>query len=126
VPDTVYANIGRHHASMNRTIYLESEILADLAGGLPATLSYGGDFVSPETRSYMKKYIMRKVDVSAEKVHRCFRLISDMLCSATSGVAALAGVHGGGSPVMEETIITATYDFEEKKKIAKYLAGIEK
>jgi len=27
---------------------------------------------------------------------------------------------------MEEIIITATYDFEEKKKIAKYLAGIEK
>jgi len=27
--------------------------------------------------------------------------------------------------VMEEILITATYDFEEKKKIAKYLAGIE-
>ena len=38
---------------------------------------------------------------------------------------AVAGVHGGGSPVMEEILISATYDFEEKKKIAKYLAGIE-
>jgi len=123
VPDTVYTNVGRRHAGVN--IYHESEILADLAGGLPATLPYEGDFVSPETRPYMEKYIMRKADIPAEKVHRCFRLVSDMICSAAGGAAAVAGVHGGGSPVMEEILITATYDFEEKKKIAKYLAGIE-
>ena len=123
VPDTVYTNVGRRHAGVN--IYHESEILADLAGGLPATLPSEGDFVSPETRPYMEKYIMRKADVPAEKVHRCFRLISDMICSAAGGAAAVAGVHGGGSPVMEEILIAATYDFEEKKTIAKYLAGIE-
>ena len=123
VPDTIYANVGRRHAGVN--IYHEFEILADLAGGLPATLPYEGDFVSSETRPYLEKYIMRKADVPAEKVHRCFRLLSDMLCSAASGVSALAGVHGGGSPVMEEILITATYDFEEKKKIAEYLAGIK-
>jgi len=52
-------------------------------------------------------------------------MLSDTLCSAIGGVSAVAGVHGGGSPVMEEILITLTYDFEEKKKIAKYLAGIE-
>jgi 4-hydroxyphenylacetate 3-monooxygenase/4-hydroxybutyryl-CoA dehydratase/vinylacetyl-CoA-Delta-isomerase len=123
VPDTVYANVGRRYAGMN--IYHEVEILTDLAGGLPATLPFEGDFVSSETRSYLEKYIMRKEDVSADKVHRCFRMLSDMLCSSLSGVSAVAGVHGGGSPVMEEILIAATYDFEEKKKIAKYLAGIE-
>ena len=123
VPDTIYANIGRRHAGMN--IYHEFEVLADLAGGLPATLPYEGDFVNSETRPYLEKYIMRRADVPAEKVHRCFRLLSDMLCSASSGASALAGVHGGGSPVMEEILITTTYDFEEKKKVAKHLAGIE-
>jgi len=38
---------------------------------------------------------------------------------------AVAGVHGGGSPVMEEIAIWRSYDFEEKKKIAKYLTGIK-
>jgi len=123
VPDTIYANVGRRHAGIN--IYHEVEILADLAGGLPATLPFEGDFVSPETRHYLEKYIMRKADVPAEKVHRCFRLLADMLCSATSGASALAGVHGGGSPIMEEILIATTYDFEEKKKVAKYLAGIK-
>jgi 4-hydroxyphenylacetate 3-monooxygenase/4-hydroxybutyryl-CoA dehydratase/vinylacetyl-CoA-Delta-isomerase len=122
VPNTVYANVGRRHAGLN--IYHESEILADLAGGLPATLPFEGDFVNPETKGLLEKYIMRKEDVPPEDVHLCFRLLSDMLCSSLSGVAALAGVHGGGSPIMEEIAITATYDFEEKKKIAKYLAGI--
>jgi hypothetical protein len=34
-------------------------------------------------------------------------------------------VQGGGCPVIREILITATYDFEEKKKITKFLAGIE-
>lgn len=124
IPNTVYANVGRRHAGLN--IYHESEILTDLAGGLPATLPFEGDFANPETKKYLEKYIMRKEDIPPEKIHLCFRLLSDMLCSALSGVSAVAGVHGGGSPIMEEITIAATYDFEEKKKIAKYLAGIEK
>ena len=41
------------------------------------------------------------------------------------GWAQYAGVHGGGSPVMEKIGIRSQYDIESKKKIAKYLAGIE-
>lgn len=123
MPNIVYVNVGRRHAGVN--IFHESEILTDLGGGLPATLPFEGDFANPETRPYLEKYIMRKADVPAEKVHRCFRMLSDMLCSAAAGVSAVAGVHGGGSPVMEEILVLLTYDFEEKKKVAKYLAGIE-
>lgn len=122
IPNTVYANVGRRHAGMN--IYHEYEILTDLAGGLPSTLPFEGDFVNPKTKEYLEKYIMRKEDVPSEKIQLCFRLLSDMLCSSLSGVSAVAGVHGGGSPIMEEIIIAATYDFDKKKKIAKYLAGI--
>jgi 4-hydroxyphenylacetate 3-monooxygenase/4-hydroxybutyryl-CoA dehydratase/vinylacetyl-CoA-Delta-isomerase len=123
IPNTIYANVGRRHAGLN--IYHESEILTDLAGGLPATLPFEADFVNPETKQPLEKYIKRKEDVKPENIHLCFRLLSDMLCSSLSGVSAVAGVHGGGSPIMEEIIIAATYDFEEKKKLARYLAGIE-
>ncbi|NIO38566.1 aromatic ring hydroxylase [Candidatus Bathyarchaeota archaeon] len=123
VPNTVYANVGRRHAGTN--IYHEYEVLADLAGGLPSTLPFEGDFASPNTRRYLEKYIMRKDGVTSENIHLCFRLLSDMLCSSLSGVSAVAGLHGGGSPIMEEIIIDATYDFEEKKRIAEYLAGIK-
>jgi 4-hydroxyphenylacetate 3-monooxygenase/4-hydroxybutyryl-CoA dehydratase/vinylacetyl-CoA-Delta-isomerase len=123
IPNTTYANVGRRHAGLN--IYHESEMLTDLAGGLPATLPPEGDFVNPETKNYLEKYIARKSSIPPENIHRCFRLLSDMLCSSLSGVAAVAGVHGGGSPIMEEITIAATYDFEEKKQVARNLAGIE-
>jgi 4-hydroxyphenylacetate 3-monooxygenase/4-hydroxybutyryl-CoA dehydratase/vinylacetyl-CoA-Delta-isomerase len=124
IPNTVYANVGRRHAGLN--IYHEYEILTDLAGGLPSTLPFEEDFVNQETKNHLEKYIMRKEAVPPEKIQLCFRLLSDMLCSSLSGVSAVAGVHGGGSPIMEEIIIAATYDFDRKKKIARYLAGIEK
>jgi aromatic ring hydroxylase len=123
IPNTTYANVGRRHAGLN--IYHEAETLADLAGGLPATLPTEGDFENPETKRYLEKYIMRKEGIQPENIHRCFRLLSDLLCSSLSGVSAVAGIHGGGSPIMEEITIAATYDFDEKKKVAKTLAGID-
>ena len=124
VPNEVYVNVGRRHAGLH--IYEEYDILADLAGGLAATLPYEGDFLNPEIADHLNKYIKRREDVSSEDVHRCFRMVSDLLCSAISGVFAVAGIHGGGSPVMEEIAIWRSYDFKERIQLAKYLAGIEK
>jgi len=42
-----------------------------------------------------------------------------------AGWGQYAGVHGGGSPIMEKIGIRSGYDLESKKNIAKYLAGIE-
>ncbi|MDW7675136.1 MAG: 4-hydroxyphenylacetate 3-hydroxylase family protein [Bacillota bacterium] len=122
-PEVVFANVARYHAGIN--VYHEFEILAEIAGGLPATLPYEEDFYNPETRPFLEKYIMRQDGISAEEQHRCFRMLSDMLCSASSGVRQVAGVHGGGSPIMEKIAIMGQYDMEAKKDIAKELAGIK-
>ncbi|WP_018086917.1 4-hydroxyphenylacetate 3-hydroxylase family protein [Desulfurispora thermophila] len=122
VPNFVYTNVARYHAGVN--VYHEHEILADIAGGLPATLPPEGDFLNPETRDLLNKYIMRNPAISADNVHRCFRLCSDLLCSAHAGISQVAGIHGGGSPIMEKIAIMGMYDIEAKKKIAKRLAGI--
>jgi len=121
-PDVVYCNVGRKHAGMN--IYHEFEIVADLAGGLPATLPPEGDFYHEQIGPLMEKYIMRNPEISAENQHRCFRALSDVICSGQGTVMQVAGLHGGGSPVMETIAILGTYDLEAKKNIAKYLAGI--
>ena len=122
IPNEIYANVGRRHAGKN--YYHELEILADVAGGIPATLPYEGDYLNPETRKHIDKYIRRKINIPPENVYKCLMMISDMLCSAYGGATAVAGIHGGGSPVMEDIAIWRSYKFEEKKKIAKYLAGI--
>lgn len=123
IPNVVYCNAGRRHAGLN--IFHEYEILCDLAGGLPATLPYDDEFLSPEVGHLMKKYMKRKDDISAEDQYRCFRMISDATVSALGGVMQYAGIHGGGSPVMENIAIMGTYDIEEKKRLVKKLAGIE-
>ena len=122
-PDIVFTNVARYHAGIN--VYHEYEVLAELAGGLPATLPYEEDFYHPKTGPYLEKYIMRKAGISSENQHRCFRMLSDMLCSSYSGVMQVAGVHGGGSPIMEKIAIMSQYDLEAKKDIAKELAGIK-
>jgi aromatic ring hydroxylase len=123
MPEVVYTNVGRRHAGEN--IYHEHQVVADLAGGLAATLPLEGDFLSEETGPLLAKYMMRNPAITAENQHRCFRLISDALCSSIGGVSLIAGLHGGGSPVMEAITLLKNYDLESKKQIAKNLAGIK-
>jgi aromatic ring hydroxylase len=123
IPDVVYCNVGRCLSGEN--VYHELQTLADVAGGLPATLPYEEDFYNETVGPLLNKYIMRNPKISAENQHRLFRHISDTLCSSYGGAAAVGGLHGGGSPIMEKIAITAQYDIEARKKMVKRLAGIE-
>jgi len=51
-------------------------------------------------------------------------MINDVICSTMGGANQIAGLHGGGSPVMETIALLGTYDLEAKKAIAKRPAGI--
>lgn len=122
-PAALYSNVGRYLAGKN--IYHEFDVLAATAGGLPASLPYEEDWLNPETRPYLEKYLMRNPEVSAENQYRLFKFISDFSCSSWAGVMQYGGVHGGGSPIMEKIGIYSTYDLESKKQIIRHLAGIE-
>ncbi len=91
---------------------------------MPATLPHEADFYDEKIGPLLQKYIKRKEDVPAEDVYKLYRTISDMLCSSIGGVVAVAGLHGGGSPQMEDIAILKGYDLDSRKNIAKYLAGI--
>jgi 4-hydroxybutyryl-CoA dehydratase/vinylacetyl-CoA-Delta-isomerase len=123
VPDEVLTNAGRRLAGHN--IYHEYETLADLTGGVCASLPTEESFYAPETADLCNKYILRNPAYSAEDTHRVMRMMEDKLCDAFEGAQAVAGVHGGGSPLMEEITLMSRYDLEELKKIAKYLAGLK-
>lgn len=122
-PAFIYSNTGRYIAGEN--IYHEYGILAKAAGGLPSTLPFEEDWYNDDTKDLLHKYIMRNPDISSEDQHRLFRFISDYSCSGIAGVYQYAGVHGGGSPIMEKIGVRATYDLELRKKIVKDLAGIK-
>ncbi len=122
-PNVVYCNVGRRHAGMH--IYEEYEKLCEVAGGLCATLPMERDFFNDEIKDYLNKYIMRRADIPAENHHRIYRLIMDYIVSAQGASKLISGVHGGGSPIMEEIAIYGNYDMQSKKQIAKDLAGIQ-
>ncbi len=122
VPDVIYCNVGRRHAGENT--YHEMNILADIAGGLPANLHLEGDYNNEKTGALLSKYIMRNPKIPAEYQQRCFRMVGDYLCSSWGSGWAVAAVHGGGSPIMETIAILGNYDLNATKKIARHLAGI--
>ncbi|MFC1958572.1 4-hydroxyphenylacetate 3-hydroxylase family protein [Chloroflexota bacterium] len=121
-PNPIYANVGRK--LMGETIYHEFNILTEVAGGLSVTLPFEEEFISEETKAYMEKYIVRNPKFSPEDSHRIWRLVENLVASPMTFWYQIAGVHGGGSPIMETISLNTEYDFESKKNIAKYLAGI--
>jgi aromatic ring hydroxylase len=124
VPDVIFANVGRRHAGHN--IFHEFSILTDIAGGLPATLPMSTEYNSPVVGEFVKKYVTRREGVSPETCWRTFALANDLLTGEYSAVLfQAAGVHGGGSPIMEDIAIMGTYDLKSKIALAKSLAGIK-
>lgn len=124
VPNVIYANVGRRHAGHN--IYHEFNMLCDVAGGLPATIPMTKEYNHPEVGKFVQKYVTRREGVSSEDCYRAFLLANDLLCGEYSSVIfQVAGVHGGGSPIMEDIAILGDYDLNEKMDIAKHLAGIK-
>jgi 4-hydroxyphenylacetate 3-monooxygenase/4-hydroxybutyryl-CoA dehydratase/vinylacetyl-CoA-Delta-isomerase len=123
IPDEILTNAGRRLAGEN--IYEEYKILADLSGGLIATLPFEGSFFSEEVGDLAMKYLKRNPRVKPENIYRCFRGIESMVVSDLGGLMQVAGVHGGGSPQMETITMMMRYDTERLKDISKYLFGIK-
>lgn len=123
IPHSIYANVGR--CLTGEAVFREAEILCDVCGGIPATFPHEGDFVNPETKDLLNKYITRNPDVSPENAAQLWRYVGDLLCSATGGIHNFGAFHGGGSPIMEGIAITSQYDIEARKKMVKKIAGIK-
>ncbi|GAI97722.1 unnamed protein product, partial [marine sediment metagenome] len=122
IPNSIYCNVGRCLSGEN--VFREAEIIVDLSGGIPATFPHEGDFMNPELKEQLYKYITRNPKISPENAAQFWRYVGDMYCSATGGVHLFGSYHGGGSPVMESIAITTQYDIESRKEIVKRIAGI--
>jgi aromatic ring hydroxylase len=123
IPNSIYSNVGRCLTGEN--VYREAEIICDISGGIPATFPHEKDFLHPELKDYLYKYITRNPKIAPENAAQFWRYVGDLLCSATGGIAQVGGYHGGGSPVMEQIAITTQYDIESRKKMVKDIAGIK-
>lgn len=121
-PNQIYANVGRRMAG--EFIYHEYNVLTEIAGGIAVTLPFEGDFRAEETRKLLEDFIVRNPALSPEVSLKIWKFVEDVGASPMSAWYEIAGVHGGGSPIMETIALNVEYDFEAKKNLARYLAGI--
>lgn len=91
----------------------------------PATLPLTQEYNCLVVGKYVKKYVKRREGVSEENHYRAYHLASDVLTGELGTAFLIAGVHGGGSPIMEDIAIMGSYDVKNKKQLAKTLAGVK-
>ncbi len=121
-PNKIFSNVGRKLTG--ETIYHEYNLLTEIAGGIAVTLPFHEDFVEGDNVENLKKFIMRNPNLSPEDSLKIWELVENLGSSPMAAWYKVAGVHGGGSPIMESIALGIDYDFEDKKNLAKYLAGI--
>ena len=122
-PNRIYANVGRRLSG--ELIYHEYNILTEVAGGIAATLPFHDDFKTGDNVDHLKKFITRNPAIPPEEAVKIWKYVEEVCTSSMSAWYKVAGVHGGGSPVMETIALNIEYDYEDKKKVARYLAGLD-
>lgn len=123
-PNEIYANVGRRMTG--ELIYHEYNILTEIAGGISVTLPFKEDFRAPDTEEDLMRFIVRNSKLPADVSLKIWKFVENVGASLMTAWYLVAGVHGGGSPVMETIALNASYDYDEKKRLARYLAGIDK
>lgn len=121
--DPLLANVCKHNVT--RFPYEMARLAQDLAGGLVATLPSERDFASPETGPLLAKYLRTKSGVKVEHRARILRLIENMTLGRNAVGYLTESMHGAGSPQAQRIQIQRQMNVEEKKALAKRLAGIE-
>jgi 4-hydroxybutyryl-CoA dehydratase/vinylacetyl-CoA-Delta-isomerase len=118
-PNPIYSNISKFFFADN--YHQAIKYLQDIAGGIVATAPSSKDFLNPETRPLIEKYLGGKDGIPAEHRLRLVKLIKD-LTSSYEGVLTL---HAEGSLAAQRLSIHVLADFERYKAAAKRAARIK-
>lgn len=122
-PDDLLANVCKHNVT--RFPYEIARLAQDLAGGLMVTCPSERDLKSEEVGPILEKYLKGRADVPTENRIRILRLIENMTLGRNSVGYLTESLHGAGSPQAQRIQIARQMDIEDKKKLAKRVAGIE-
>lgn len=122
-PNFIYSNLGKYYSGS--TYGREMEICMDLSGGLCITMPKDEDYVNPETRPYMEKYLRGSTKFTADERIRAMRLMTDLCASEYSAVWMVGGVIGAGAPEAQKYSIMSNYDLTDHENYARAYIGME-
>ena len=121
--DDMLANVCKHNVT--RFPYELARLAQDLAGGLMVTLPSDKDFESEVTGPILRKYLKGRPGVSVDNRRRVLRLIENMTLGRNAVGYLTESMHGAGSPQAQRIQIARLMNLDEKKRLAKKLAGVE-
>jgi len=120
--DLLLANVCKQNVT--RFPYEIARLAEDIAGGLMVTMPSEKDLRHPEIGKVVEKYFQGITSVPTEHRMRVLRLIENI----TLGTAAVGyrteSMHGAGSPQAQRIMIARQGNIEQKKELAKAIAGI--
>jgi len=122
VPDPVFCNIGKLLVGMHT--FDEYRIVLDFAGGLGWAIPTVANLKHPDIEKYVDKYFKGRADLPTEDRIKMLRLVEDLTVSTNAGRIIALNIHGGGSPEAMRIGLQRAYDVEERKRLAKRIAGI--
>lgn len=120
--DLLLANVCKQNVT--RFPYEITRLAEDIAGGLIVTLPSEKDFKSKKIGGYLKKYLKGVDSVSTENRIRILRFIENICLGSAAVAYRTESMHGAGSPQAQRIMIARQSNIEEKKEMAKKIAGI--
>lgn len=120
VPNLVYTNIAKFEFANERDEALK--LLADISGGIASTVPCYKDWMNPEIRPYLDKYLAAKEGVPTEYRLRAIRMAKELTIGGAYGPAA--AINAEGSLEAQRMALYQGSDWPRYKAAAKRLARI--
>jgi len=117
-PSLVYSNIAKFKFANDAAE--ASKLAADICGGLVGTVPCYRDWMNPEERPLIEKYLAGKAGIPTEHRLRAIRLVKDL----TTHNEDVIHIHAEGSLVAQKMALYAGGDWARYKAAAKRAAGI--
>lgn len=120
--DEMLANVCKHNVT--RFPYEIARLAQDLAGGIVVTMPSEADFRSEAVGPLLERMLAGRADVSTEDRMRILRLIENLTLGRNAVGYLTESLHGAGSPQGQRIQILRGAQLEEKRGLARALAGI--
>lgn len=121
--DLMLANVCKQNVT--RFPYEIVRLAEDIAGGLMVTMPSEKDLRHPEIGPIVDKYFRGINTVSTENRMRILRLVENLALGTAAVGYRTESMHGAGSPQAQRIVIARQANLEQKKALAKAIAGIK-
>ena len=117
-PNILYSNVAKFFFAEN--YHQATKLVQDIAGGIVVTCPSREDFLNPETRDVLEKYLGGKAGIPTEDRIRAIKLVREL----GSAFHAVSTLHAEGSLSAQKLSFYALGEWDRYKTAAKRFAGI--